>query len=83
VVSLLERRVPRGTIDGWLRGWKKEINSIVPGGTEVSFCFISQHFVLGYFPWVPTGRTRRKCDGLMLKRIGGYGTESGRDPSPI
>jgi hypothetical protein len=24
-------------------------DSIVPTGTDVSFCIISQHFVLGYF----------------------------------
>jgi hypothetical protein len=25
--------------------------SIVPGGTDISLCNISQHFVLGYFHW--------------------------------
>jgi hypothetical protein len=30
--------------------------SIVPSGTDISFCIISQHFVLGYFHWVPPGR---------------------------
>jgi hypothetical protein len=24
-------------------------DSIVPNGTDLSFCIISQHFVLGYF----------------------------------
>jgi len=28
--------------------------SIVPTGTDISFCIISQHFVLGYFHWVPS-----------------------------
>jgi hypothetical protein len=31
--------------------------SIVPGGTEIPFCIISQHFVLGYFREVPAGLT--------------------------
>ena len=31
--------------------------SIVPCGTDFSFCINSQHFVLGYFDRVPTGRT--------------------------
>src|SRR5258708_9061688 len=29
--------------------------SIVPAGTGISFCIISQHFVLGYFRQVPSG----------------------------
>jgi hypothetical protein len=29
--------------------------SIVPEGTDLFFCFISQHFVLGYFRRVPAG----------------------------
>jgi hypothetical protein len=34
----------------------KEPNvSIVPPGTDISFCIISQHFVLGYFRRVPPG----------------------------
>jgi hypothetical protein len=32
--------------------------SIVPAGTGISICIISQHFVLGYFRWVPTGRAK-------------------------
>jgi hypothetical protein len=28
---------------------KRPIISIVPGGTDVCLCVISQHFVLGYF----------------------------------
>jgi hypothetical protein len=31
------------------RAKPKSSVSIVPRGTAVSFCFISQHFVLGYF----------------------------------
>jgi hypothetical protein len=27
-----------------------------PYGTDLSFYFISQHFVLGYFHWVPPGQ---------------------------
>jgi hypothetical protein len=42
---------------------EKKIISIVPGGTEVSFRFISQHFVLGYFPWVPYG-----TDSAQMRR---------------
>jgi len=36
---------------------QKPTVSIVPDadGTDVSFCFISQHFVLGYFRQVPAG----------------------------
>ena len=34
----------------------EELNiSIVPAGTGISFCIISQHFVLGYFRQVPPG----------------------------
>jgi hypothetical protein len=28
---------------------RSQKTSIVPAGTDVSFCIISQHFVLGYF----------------------------------
>jgi hypothetical protein len=31
--------------------------SIVPAGTEMSFCNISHHFVLGYFHRVPPGQS--------------------------
>jgi hypothetical protein len=56
-VSVLKRRVPPETIDGWLRGWKKEIISIVPIGTGAFLSFDSRHFVPAYFRKVPSGHT--------------------------
>jgi hypothetical protein len=35
---------------------RSQDTSFVPDGTDVSFCVISQHFVLGYFLSVPPGR---------------------------
>jgi hypothetical protein len=35
-------------------------DSIVPAGTDISFCVLSQHFVLGYFHKVPTGHTEAR-----------------------
>ena len=38
--------------------------SIVPGGTDVSFCTVSQHFVLGYFHCLPPGLNSPALDYL-------------------
>jgi hypothetical protein len=35
-------------------------DSIVPAGTDISFCVLSQHFVLGYFHKIPTGHTEAR-----------------------
>ncbi len=54
---------PGGTNDGGIpgeaayEGTRSQNISIVPGGTDPSFCTISQHFVLGYFHLVPPGPT--------------------------
>ena len=39
-----------------------------PSGTDVSFCIISQHFVLGYFRQVPAGliSLNRHCPLLPI-----------------
>jgi hypothetical protein len=50
-----KRPVPDGTIEAPYAGeaayerTRNQNTSIVPGGTDASFCIISQHFVLGYF----------------------------------
>ncbi len=41
-------RVPYVGEAAYERTWSQN-TSIVPGGTDASFCIISQHFVLGYF----------------------------------
>jgi hypothetical protein len=48
----------------------EELNiSIVPAGTGISFCIISQHFVLGYFRQVPPGLIFTTAnDRLSIKR---------------
>ena len=40
---------------------RSQNTSIVPAGTDVLFCVISQHFVLGYFHRVPPGRVFCAC----------------------
>jgi hypothetical protein len=60
-----EISVPDGTIDQcWqsLSGVRDQTPnvSIVPNGTDLSFCIISQHFVLGYFHHIPPGRRLNK-----------------------
>src|SRR5260370_21746538 len=49
--------------------------SIVPHGTDIAFCFISQHFVLGYFHWIPPRPALRVLATLKMTRMrpAGYG----------
>jgi hypothetical protein len=52
--------VPQGTIETFVFESRMRLSdyqhwSIVPSGTDRSLKTLTQHFVLGYFRWVPAG----------------------------